>query len=323
MVIDYDVKRSELANHHGDKEIVSTIEEISDALPSVIVNDNKFIEGKDGWVYLGNDTNDILGQLTGRVQLTPFQIDAWCNLLESRRKKFNSLGIRYLHTIAPNKECIYAEYLPEGIELSEDRPVRQLLAGLKERHLLDTLCYPYDVIQSGKNLRPTHPCGDSHWNWYGSFLAYQEMMQRIGILPVSSDDVIFTNEEKMSDLAAKLGRADIVTIAKIKNNKTKCTYRNGVKAVGNLLVYENEDKSLPVAVVFRDSFTAQLADYLGQHFSKMVLVWQQNMDWSIIERENPAYVLSIQAERFIIRVPDDIRGRTNAQNVERKLGKRA
>ena len=284
----------------------------------LLSNDGKFIVGKNGYIFINNDTNGVMGQITGKKRFTDRILYSWKNLLENRKKYIQNLGITYLHVSAPSKECVYSDKLPNGIYLSEERPIRQLLNTLVTSTACDILIYPFEELVASRSIRETYPKGDSHWNWFGGYIAYSTIVSRLGIKPIDLAEINFIDIETKSDLAEKLGRLDVVTRAKLLHNKSQLIFNNKVSKIGNLQIYQNEDSSLPTAIIFRDSFTTQLTDFLSQHFSKMILVWQPNIDFSLIELEMPNFVLAIQAERFMIKLPDDLNGLTNAQNVEIK-----
>ena len=84
------------------------------------------------------------------------------------------------------------------------------------------------------------------------------------------------------------------------------------------MIFENTNHSLPKAVIFGDSFSSQLIKFLAESFSRMVVVWQPNLDYSIILNEKPDIVISEQVERFLIKIPDDIHGASNQDRVELK-----
>jgi hypothetical protein len=57
------------------------------------------------------------------------------------------------------------------------------------------------------------------------------------------------------------------------------------------LVTEVDDRSLPRAVIFRDSFVSRLVPFLSEHFSRAVYVWQNDFDANLVEQEHPDVVI--------------------------------
>lgn len=275
----------------------------------------KAIVGRDDWLFLDQDANHVQAQITGKFALSENFEMTWASLGAYRKAAFEARGIPYVFLIAPNKECVYSEYLPEGTSLSPLRPVSKVLTAL-ESNL--RVLYPLAELKESRSIRETYPRGDTHWNQYGSFVVYQLLMKIIGIDPMKEGDIDFHTQIVDGDLSSKIGLNTEYISARLKIDRTKITENNGVKNIGQYLVLENENKSLPKLVLFRDSFSTSLLAMISQHFSRLVVVWQPNIDYGIVDREQPDYVISQQAERFLISPPDDVRGLSHEQYVSRK-----
>ncbi len=120
-------------------------------------------------------------------------------------------------------------------------------------------------------------------------------------------------------MGGKIGKINPTFIeGRLKKPNSHCIYNNDVVNRGNLRIYENTNTTLPKAVVFRDSFSTLLLKFLSESFSRLVAVWQPNLDYSIIEKEKPDIVISQQVERFLMKIPDDLNGKTNEEYVKLK-----
>src|SRR5205085_10165431 len=85
--------------------------------------------------------------------------------------------------------------------------------------------------------------------------------------------------------------------------ETPAEYRAWFKS-RETIIYENENKTLPSAVIFRDSTLDFAHEYIAQHFSRVVFVWYLGqVVQPVLDRENPQIVLQIMAERFINHYP--------------------
>ena len=62
---------------------------------------------------------------------------------------------------------------------------------------------------------------------------------------------------------------------------------------------ERADASLPRAILFRDSFAAQLIPFLAEHFERMLCIWDSAFDRAIIEHERPGIVITELVERSL------------------------
>ena len=69
------------------------------------------------------------------------------------------------------------------------------------------------------------------------------------------------------------------------------------------------DERLPKAVMFRDSFANALVPYLSESFSRIVYVWERDVNPEVVELEQPDVVIQEIAERFLGRAPRGINER--------------
>lgn len=268
-----------------------------------MINHPMVYEGKNGWLFLKGDTNDIVKQISGAYPLENDFAQSWENLLQYREDQARKFGYTYALSIAPNKECVYSQYLPEDIAFSEQRPVRHVLGADKAGRLvyhLDTFDVPGPEIVYNKN--------DTHWNSFGSILAFNRLMKKLGLRPLYPDRFVRKIETIGGDLGKKIGRQEQVMKYMLTTPAGKPKENNAVTNIGSRIVFENPDKSLPRCVIFHDSFTVSQYFFFPERFSRVVYVWQPNIDYSIVEHERPDFVLSQQAERFMVQCPDDWNG---------------
>ncbi|MGL5795998.1 MAG: alginate O-acetyltransferase AlgX-related protein [Waterburya sp.] len=284
----------------------------------------KVIEGKNNWLFLDNDSNQINQQLTGKKTFSETELFKWKLLLETRELLLNKYNISYCFLVVPNKGCVYSEYLPDSIKLSEDRCINQLINYLADNSFAKIL-YPLETLKEAKARDlPVYRLRDTHWTAFGAFIFYQYVMSQISktvkTYILSESSVEFSQViTKISDLGDKLDiREDVLLESKISNSSSKCIFNNNVKNTGNLMVFENTNQNLPKAVLFGDSFSSQLLKFLAESFSRLVIVWQPNLDYSIILNEKPDIVISQQVERFLVKIPDDFHGLSNMDRTNLK-----
>jgi hypothetical protein len=96
--------------------------------------------------------------------------------LEHRRALWARNDTRYLFVVAPNKNTIYPEFLPDYIRAYRGRSRLQQL-----REYLRTTGSPVDILDLHAALLADKPKGDlyfrqdTHWNGRGYFTAYEAM----------------------------------------------------------------------------------------------------------------------------------------------------
>jgi hypothetical protein len=265
--------------------------------------------GKNDWLFLCNDSNRVVEQNQGTLLLSSEDVTRWIHVLEARITTLRAMGMHYYFLVAPNKECLYPEYLPDNYKLSDNRIIRQLINAGKFAGL--ELHYPLDILKAYKNEYLLYPTGNTHWNGSGAFIAYRYMMnelnQDFNIPILDWSDIYFEDEDITQDLGNKLipPRSAIFTWGKVKNPQAQVIYDNGVLNSGKTQITHNKNRSLPTGVIFHDSFMEMMLPFLMESFGMLYLFHTPCVDYTIIEKIKPDIVISEMVERFLLQIPNN------------------
>jgi hypothetical protein len=266
------------------------------------MKNTKVLIGQKGWLFLTHDTNDIINQIKGNKSLNS---EAWSQLINKRLLFFEKSNIPYYFIIAPNKECVYSQFLPNDIEISQNRPIYDLIK------LYDKLIYPIEEIKAANSF-DTYDKMDTHWNDYGAYVAYHQLIDRIllsqKIFKIDQKDINFNKTPKIDpDLGSKIGLNKDTTIkCKVSlNDKIQKIYDNNIKNTGRHYVWQNTSIPTDLKIMFfGDSFGHKLANILKYSCKTLIYKQQPNLDFDFILEQKPDMVISEQVERFIIRTPE-------------------
>ena len=167
----------------------------------------KALVGADGWLFLRNDKNNVLGQHLGQVRLGARRRRAWSRLIERRMRLMRELGVTWLCMIAPDKEAVYPELLPPGMTPAPSRPVYEILA--EAERLEAPVFYPLDRLLDAKRHGQPYYQTDTHWNQFGAYSAYLLITDELGergveVPAVGADNVRWIAETALGDLGRKL-----------------------------------------------------------------------------------------------------------------------
>lgn len=271
----------------------------------------KYLLGKDGWIFLDHDSNRVIDQITGRHILDQKGIEAWRKLILERDAYVSSLGAQHLVFVAPNKELVYSEQLPDWVEIADTRPLHQIMTALGPRRA-SKIVYPLEAIRAGKSKGLTYPKTDTHWSGFGAYIGYQEFCRGLsqnGIEPLQIEPSRISFEEVpyVGDLGIKFEPAvSAPTLsARIDNAAGKLSFDNRIPNRGRIRVFTNKDTTLPRCVMFGDSFGGNLLPFLKESFSTLVYIYGKSFDRELIEAYKPDVVLSEFVERFLIDPPVD------------------
>lgn len=273
----------------------------------------RVIVGRDGWLFLQGDSNDALGQHTGRVEFSPEDKEALAALLRARRAVVESFGSIWITAVIPDKEAAYAEFLPREVIPAARRPVHDFLEiaaaeGTPAIYLLDDL-------RAAKAEGDLYMRTDTHWNHRGAFVAYRAVCREISARGVDLEvvdphSIEWIEQPVQGDLGSKLYPeiAEGVDVFPRLEGQVRgvLAYDNRVRNHGMVLIHEQRDRDdLPTCMVFGESFAPPLVNFLKESFGRVIFIHTSMLVADLIERERPDVVLSVPTERFLISVPDD------------------
>ncbi len=281
------------------------------ASPAVVI-------GKRGWLFMGN-INPYFNEIDYYRNLTPFtfkELRRWQILLEERRDWLRRRGIHYLFTVAPNKSTIYPEYMPGSIrKIHPQSRLDQLIAHMNRYSTLRVLDLR-PALWEAKRVRPAYYLTDSHWNDWGGYVAYAEVMKRLRRHFASArprplpEFQIQRSECPSGDLALMLSLPDVFRdeqwqlVAK-SPLQARVVSSSGPEARRNFpahTVHACAAADLPPALMVHDSFAHFMKPFLSEDFSRITYVmnWQLNFYDEIIEAEGIGIVIDEMVEYSLL-----------------------
>ena len=274
------------------------------------------IVGKAGWLYFAEDD-----ALAAYRAVRPFKADdiaRWQRRMEARRDWLAARGIRFLVVIAPNKETVYPEFMPDTLNrVGRVSRLDQLLAHMRERSTVAILDLRPALV-AAKETGIVYLRTDTHWNERGSLLASSEIVGRLGAWfprlrpPVESAFEPLTHDGWSGDLVAMLSlegrlgepRLELRPLqARLARPAAVEVPQAGPQQI--VSATETGDRFLPRAVMFHDSFGRRLQPFLSEHFARIVYSsgpsdWRRNFDPRLVERERPQVVIQEIVERLLV-----------------------
>ena len=254
----------------------------------------------------------MLDNYTGTTRFDEQTLNDWQKLLESRRDWLAARGEKYVFVIAPDKHTIYPEYLPEWVVKSgKPSKLDQLLAHMRAHSTVEVLDLRPALI-AAKKSGATYLQTDTHWNDFGAFIAYQQLVQSLqgqlpGMKPLALD--AFDRKSLVcrgGDLAVCLGQQDEIqeTQAVLFAPRQPLTPLTQIHAgsmggeTGTGAVITRNPDAVGKAVLFRDSFAEAWLPFLGHHFRETIYLRQTGWDKPFLEREKPDVVIDEMVERL-------------------------
>ena len=274
------------------------------------------ISGKDGWLFLKKDGGIGKNHVEDyqNIPLTNDQVQAIISKLQHNNNLLKARGITYIIFAAPNSASIYPEYLPLWVKRYYPySKLDQIINSIKNTDLNFIDLRP--ALLKAKKWKQLYYKTDTHWNAYGAYVAYQSLISQMSkithnnkLIPIDLVNFnISGRNDSCTDLSMMLGycnlqREDIHYITN-KNpgiNITTLEFNNiGLGQKIEAINTNIADQNMKV-LVFRDSYFIYLLPYLAENFHYSYFVWNNSLDFELIDKIKPKYVIHEIVERSIM-----------------------
>ena len=266
----------------------------------------KVIEGRDGWLFLDNDTNHSVDQFTGRLLLSAAQQQQWRQYLADCGALAARLGARFAMMLAPSKEEVLRHRYPY------ERAVTTVL---------DQVCAlaapEWPVLDAAPVLGahvPPEACfkqTDTHWTDRGAMLATLAVLPYLGLDAAQAQALfvqdVYEQRNEVGDLGCKLlpVRSAPTEFLQGPAPEAGAIFDNRLPNIGRTLVFENAGALHPFKVlVFGASSGYPMLKYLKRIFSRVVFVHSAaQVDVGVVAYEKPDALLLQSNGRFLVQAP--------------------
>lgn len=250
--------------------------------------------GSNGFLFLnGKDSNNLLGHLAADEVLSK----STHTIHEHNCKVIEGLGLPFLGIIVPEAHCVYPEHLPDGVIISESRPVRKVLTNMAPGYH-----YALAEMQAYKAQGGTVYTGrDSHWTQPAALECYRALRGRIGrdhalelayspsltwetgdLSILSQQEVVHAERRRISGLETSYVN---VFVSRILNH-------------GNVMVIYNP-KGKGRCLAFGTSFSTRLVPAYASDFAEVVFCYGTTVDLAMARLIKPDCVICELPERFL------------------------
>lgn len=266
------------------------------------------VKGESNWFFIGDTSKFAYSQHSREVDFPLATINRKIAFLKDLK---NSSCAPFYLVVGPDKHGIYTEYLrPYIYEPGKYR------AFDKYRHLLTENGIDYiDNLDCLKNAKKSlddkqklYYSNDSHWNFYGAYIAFNNVMSYIlnDYEPIKYSFIFsssVTGDLTRNIVAPKHGFLDDVKVKSIQKNIKDF---NVIENQGDGLVkkFENElAKDNRTVLIMADSFGRAFAPFAIDYFKRVILLPRVETEGlslvEIIKKEKPDIVLYINVERNV------------------------
>ena len=269
--------------------------------------------GSDDWLfYCDEGDGNPIGCYQGTNLFTEEDLSLIAENLVQERDWLASLGKEFILFIAPNKERVYAEYMPEryGAPAGQYRAL-QLVDYLRKQTDLRVV-YPYEDLLHTKASVPENIYfkTDTHWNAVGAYTGSRALLQELNIempSPDSGQITIASGGNTAGDLASFLGLSG--QLLHTDSDWTVHGYpTNGYEMLqndfGGAILCAAPDADPRTLYVVRDSFCSAMIPYLGSQFRESCFRHIGSYSHEDFVSRDPDVVVYETVERYLDRLAD-------------------
>lgn len=266
--------------------------------------------GKENWLFLTGRGYKITQDLTRENLYKEGELENAVKQWESRRQELADRNIKFYKGFWPDKHYIYPEKLSWGMKMADaggphkcDLAIDYLKKVNSSIHIIDVR----DQLEKAKRNQKIYLKNDSHWNEYGSFVAYQHLIKTLSVdfpqlKPYETSDFLIDSIIHHCDLSNVINMSEwgeYKPAFKLKNRDSTVVelpadgYPSGTK------IYRNDSATTKLrALIYRDSFTNALIPFLTLHFNEIVFIWDTEYAIDMVDKVKPDLVIECYVGRY-------------------------
>lgn len=298
-------------NFYGRQSLISLVADLRVALGDRVFP--RVLVGDQGWLIYTAE-NDIEGYQNANSfteeELARIQVS-----LDNLTSNYAQQGITLLVVIAPDKNTIYPERVPPEIPILGDESALTQLVSYLHAHGTAQILDLRPALLAAKEHRQIYYATDTHWNDYGAFIAYQQIMaalnEKFSSLKAHQETEFDVAERELDrlDLTENIGTSLLLEskVQFVPQFDSDASYKT-LNLGGRRVQFSfSRVPGLPSAIVYHDSFFFRVIPFLGEHFSNAMFIQNYtggglwNLSW--VEERKPDIVIIEFAERYIHDLP--------------------
>lgn len=242
------------------------------------------IAGQQNWLeYTGDRNIDDYQNTTGMSEEELRSIQQKLQKLNDELRKRN---ITLLVVVAPNKATIYPDKLPDEIQKIGKKSNLDLFLAYFKGHGPDIVLDLRPALLNERKKHDVYYHLDTHWNAYGAFAGYREIIKRLAktypeLAPKNMNNFnLRVGEPYPLDIASLMGAFHLLesytSFAPKRNIPTSIFFNNDPTIP--MRVSTTQSKKLPTILMYLDSFGAGLEPMISTNFSRSTFI-QRNSQY--------------------------------------------
>ena len=290
-----------------NKKSLARLDSAVSYLMTGTVRSTQVVSGKNGWLFYLHENEseaDPLCDYVGDERFPEEMLAGTRSAIVELRRRLTEAGAELYVLVAPNKETMYAEYMPEKIRRVSEVSRTDEMVRYLERCGDVPVVYPKAALFRAKSLGDLYYRLDSHWNVVGGYVGTHEFLAYAGRphAPVEERSVAKATYPHDNDLLKLSGLGGL-----IRKDKTEWVV-GGLPELGPRDVkwndlWNNKNASAnteDTLLVVGDSFRRSMLTPLAEEFASLYEVHRDRCPdlLALVEELHPKIVLLEFVERY-------------------------
>lgn len=292
----------------GRKKLVSKYIKLQQKLK---IDTGQYFYGDKGWMFYDSvkvNNGNTMVDYYGEVRFDEDELKAMAEGINKAADFYAARGAKYLIVIAPNKEGIYSEYMPERMQRARSSDKSRMDAAVEylKKHTKAVFVNLKKPILEAKNDFPyrLYFKKDTHWNNIGAYIGFEAiahalngMGYRVPLKPLTPEMITESGKQHV-DMHPEAMEMNY-RIDYLSRTETDCAREEGEQYV---FVCKNKGTANgKKLMVLGDSFAGALMPFLNKAFSETVNAPAGNKKLSFYEELMQKYQPDVVADELIER----------------------
>lgn len=270
------------------------------------ISSSQVLLGKEGWLFYKSEfDNDPIGDYDGTKQFTQDEMRMIGQGALHVQNVLEEQGIQFTVLLCPNKENVYAAYMPENY-IHAEKSRTDLLAAHLANEGIAVVNLKEDMIRQSEAY-PLYYSYDTHWNQLGGYVGTENLLLSWGIDYPSLDEREIVSQKlwecdnrECDDDLARLSRLQFMLDDELEHVVTG-TFPvdwTDIEKEGYIR-FENPDAVCQDKILLvGDSFRRAMLPSLCERFREVYVVHRNYFEADMLHEIAPDYVIAEYVERY-------------------------
>lgn len=269
-----------------------------------IAENNDTVLGKDGFLFCKIDKT--MEDYQGVLKYTDEQLKSIATEIVKVDQYYKSIGKEFILFIAPNKESIYDENVPNKfVQFEKSTRADQLYEYLINNTEIKVI-FPKEEMKAYKKDFLVYYKLDTHWSDLGAYISTNYMLKSLGFATMKDiqETEIIENGQHQGDLANMLNLKDIfeyepeLTLKDFSTTNVEMVYSNPHHILFNEKYTSDSGNEKKIYIV-GDSFSTKLFAFSKYNFAESTVIHRMEYKPGMAETDGADIVVCEFVERYI------------------------